>query len=76
MAFVTEFTVGDPGVPANGDVSYYNSLLAGGSTKTFRVFREGQLQYASGDNRVQNTGTGTIFFIPALKTPERIKIII
>lgn len=73
MAFITEFRVGDPGAPASGAQSYYNSLLAGAS---FRIFREGQYQYLSGANRIFPTGTGTVFFIPALYVGERIKIII
>jgi len=73
MAFITEFTIGNPGAPADGSQSYYNSLLAGAP---FRIFREGQYQYLSGVNRIFPTGTGTVFFIPAFTAGERIKIII
>jgi hypothetical protein len=73
MAYRTEFTVGAPGAPVDGQTNYYNSLLAGSQ---FRVFREGLFQYQSGANRIFNTGSGTIFFIPALYAGERIKIII
>lgn len=73
MAYTTEFTVGAVGAPANGAVLYYNPLLA---TTSFRIFREGLYQYTAGDNRILSTGTGTVFFIPALTAGERIKIII
>jgi hypothetical protein len=73
MAYRAEFTVGDPGAPVDGQTSYYNSLLAGAQ---FRVFREGLYQYQVGANRIFDTTSGTIFFIPALYSGERIKIII
>ena len=73
MPFIAEFRVGDPGAPADGAQSYYNPLLAGAS---FKIWREGQFQYLVGDNRLFSTGSGTVFFIPALSTGERIKVFI
>lgn len=72
MAFTTEFIVGQPGAPADGDNIYYNPILAGAKMK---IFREGAYQYRQlGTNHVVVPGTGTIFFVPALSSGERIRI--
>lgn len=71
MALLINYTVGDPGAPADGATNYYNPGLAG---KKVKVFREGLYQYRTGINMVIVTGSGTIIFIPAQWSGERIRI--
>jgi hypothetical protein len=71
MALLINYTVGDPGAPADGATNYYNPGLAG---KKIKVFREGLYQYKSGVNRIIPTASGTIIFIPAQWVGERIRI--
>lgn len=66
-----EFTVGAPGAPADGAGNYFNAGLAGQNVK---VFREGAYQHRYGPNYVINSGTGIIYFVPALQQDERIYI--
>lgn len=68
---VIQFTVGDPGFPANGNTNFFSPVLAGEKVK---VFREGLYQYRTGVNFIIPTGTGTIVFIPAFYSGERIRI--
>jgi hypothetical protein len=68
---VIQFTVGDVGFPSDGDTNYFNAVLAGERVK---IFREGLYQYKIGGNRIIPTGTGTILFIPAFYSGERIRI--
>ena len=73
MAYTVTYQVGALGAPANGATGLYNPLFAG---RTPRIYREGLYQYKQGANKVINTGTGYLYFIPALTTGERLKIII
>lgn len=71
MAIVIRFTVGDADFPQDGASFYYNPNLLGNQ---IQVFREGNYQYPFGSYRIVRTGTGSIFFIPALQGGERILI--
>lgn len=71
MAIVIQFTVGNPGAPADGAANYYNPGLSG---KKLKVFREGVYQYKSGQNFIIIPGPGSILFFPAFQAGERIRI--
>jgi hypothetical protein len=71
MALLINYTVGDPGAPANGATNYYNAGIAG---KKIKVFREGLYQHRSGVNFIIVPGNGAIIFIPAQWEGERVRI--
>lgn len=71
MALIINFTVGESGALGDGAQYYYSASLSG---KKLKVFREGLYQYRIGLNYVIVPGNGSIFFIPALYSGERIRI--